>query len=204
MPIKKINLKYNPLIWMIVFVLLIHLACENEISNLVGSKNQSINLKKASTYTYETIKPELNRLLFHLKTHPALLTSNCITKAAERFVTVAELGLKDHFSEAFLLNNGNTFKVYVELFNGSVGNPTNIEATEVYFALDVDRYPTESAFREDNHNLQFKAHVAATAYNQKKGLYQDENSQVWLTLNSNTQKVNYLLFFVGGEDYPPE
>jgi hypothetical protein len=204
MATKKINLKFNPIHWILVFMLLLQLACENEISNPVVSNNQSMALNKTSTYSYESIKPELTRLLLYLKTHPALLTPASIAKAADRFVTFPELGLKDQFPDEFLLNNGNTFKVYVELFNGSVGNATNIEATEVYLALDVDRYPAEAAFSEANQSIQFKAHVAATTYNQKKGLYQDENSQVWLTLNSKTQKVNYLLFFVGGEDYPPE
>jgi len=47
----------------------------------------------------------------------------------------------------------------------------------------------------------FTASVAATKLNQSKGIYQGETSQKQLNLNSKTEKVDYLLFFVGGEEY---
>lgn len=186
--------------FLLVAVGLFYLACETQRPTSSEMASPIAEVVKGKTYSVETIKPELKKLLTFLKTNPQIITPAVLAKAAERHATIADIGLSGKFPAEFPLEDGNMFEVYIELFNGSVGSGTSIEDADVYFTLDIDRYPEEAGVVDRDNFHDFVAHVAATAHNKQRGLYQDSNSQQKLTLESNTQEVNYFLFFVGGEE----
>ncbi len=154
-------------------------------------------LEKGRAYTIESIKPELHKLLEFLKSNPHVITPEVLAKAAERHATISDLGLGERFPVEFPLEDGNKFEVYIELFDGSESVGNSIEDAEAYFTLDVDRYPEDAGVADPDDVSKFQAHVAATEHNVRKGLYRDLESRRELALES---KVNYLLFFVGGEE----
>jgi len=170
----------------------------NETSAVIAT------LEKGKAYTIESIKPELRKLLEFLKANPHVITPEVLVKAAERHATVMDLGLSEKFPAEFPLENGNTFEVYVELFNGSVDNARSMEEADAYFVLDLDRYPEEASAVDPDDVHDFTVHVAATASNTRKNLYTGPESSRQLRLESNTQQVDYLLFFVGGEEHPSQ
>lgn len=177
-----------------------YMACETKRPTSTETTSHISTVVKGKIYSFETIKPELQKLLDYLISNPQIITPAALAKAAERHATVADLGLSDKFPGEFPLENGNTFEVYVELFDGSVGAGASIEDAEVYFTLDLDRYPDDAELSDRGSTHTFQAHMAATAYNMSKGLLAKEESSQQLSLQSTTEKVNYFLFFVGGEE----
>jgi len=181
---------------------LIYVACDTKKpTSAIESDGAIAVLNKSTSYTIETIKPELKKLLAYLNRNPQIITPAVLAKAAERHATINDLGLNGKFPTGFPLENGNTFEVYIELFNGSVGAGTSIEDTDAYFVLDIDRYPAEAEVADPDNLHDFVAYAAATEHNKRKGLFQSPESRRQLALDSTTQKVDYLLFFVGGEEY---
>jgi len=187
-------------VFLLVAIGLFYVACETKKPTAIDTTGQIASIARGQTYSFETIKPELQKLLDYLKSNPQIITRAVLAKAVERHATVADLGLSDKFPGEFLLENGNTFEVYVELFDGSVGAAATIEDAEAYFTLDLDRYPDDAELTDRGSIYTFRAHVAATAHNMGKGLLAKEGSNPQLGLKSTTEKVNYLLFFVGGEE----
>jgi len=174
--------------------------CESNQPNLVNPVSSEEGLSKASVVDFPTIETHLNKLMQHLCQSPNILTTERIRRAAERHITLSDLQLDDQFVREFQLKDGNTFEVNIELFQGSSENELSTESTPVYFILDPDRFPGASQFIEEVGGATFQANVAATKLNQSKGLYQNPSSQKQLFLSSKSQKVDYLLFFVGGEE----
>lgn len=190
--------------YVVVFLLLaiglFYVACETKKPTAMDTTGQIATIARGQTYSFETIKPELQKLLDYLISNPQIITPEVLAKAAERHATVADLGLGDKFPGEFPLENGNTFEVYVELFDGSVGAGASIEDAEVYFTLDLDRYPDDAELTDRGSTYTFQARAAATTHNMSKGLLVKEGSIQQLSLKSTTEKVSYLLFFVGGEE----
>lgn len=187
---------------LLIVASLIYVACDSKNPTSVQSEGDMIAVLNMSTsYTFETIKPELKKLLAYLNGNPQIITPAVLAKAAKRYATINDLGLSEKFPIGFPLDNGNTFEVYIELFDGSVGNGVTIEDADAYFTLDLDRYPEDAGVADPDHPpLAFEANVAATTHNKRKGLYRDETARQKLMLKSATQKVDYLLLFVGGEE----
>lgn len=179
---------------------LIYVACDTKKPTSSESQTEGAIavLNQGTPYSIETIKPELKKLLAYLKQNPQIITPEVLTKTAERHATITDLGLSGKFPSEFPLEDGNTFEVYIELYDGSVGAGATIEDAEVYFSLAIDRYPEEVTLTGDKHS--FQAEVAATSHNKRKGLYKDEKSRRSPTINSQPQRVDYLWFLVGGEE----
>jgi len=177
----------------------LYVGCETQKPTAIETTKQIAGIAKGQTYSFETIKPELQKLLDYVKSNPQIITPAVLAQTAERHATVADLGLTDKFPSEFPLDNGNTFEVYLELFDGSVGAGATIEDAEAYFTLDLDRYPDEAELTDHGSMHTFRAHVANTAHNMSKGLLA-KGSNPQLGLKSTTEKVHYLLFFVGGEE----
>ncbi len=178
---------------------LIYVACDTKKPTSIQPDDGAIAvLNKAKPYTIETIKPELKKLLAYLKRNPQTITTEVLAKAAERHATITDLGLSGKFPTEFPLENGNTFEVYIELYDGSVGAGSSIEDAEAYFALDIDRYTEEATAVANGYS--FEAEVAATELNKSKGLYRDENSRRTRVINTKPQSIDYFWFLVGGEE----
>ncbi len=187
--------------FLLVVASMIYVACNVKNPSSEQSDDSTIAvLNQATPTNFETIKPELKKLLTYLQRNPQIITPAVLVKAVERYATVKDLGLVDKFPVEFPLNDGNTFEVYIELFDGSVGNGSSIEDTDVYFTLDIDRYPEDAEVVDPDNVKNFKAYVAATEHNKRKGLYTGDENRRQLAIDSTTQKVNYLLFFIGGEE----
>jgi hypothetical protein len=181
---------------------LINVACDTKkpTSSESQAEGTIAVLDKTTSYTIETIKPELKKLLAYLIRNPQIITPAVLAKAAERHATIRELGLESKFPVEFPLGNGNRFEVYVELFDGSIGKGATIEDAEAYFTLDLDRYPEDAGVTDPDDIKSFNAYVAATEHNRGKGLYTGDESRRQLAIDSTTQIVNYLLFFISGEE----
>jgi len=151
---------------LLIVASLIYVACDTKKpTSAIESDSAIAVLNKSTPYTIETIKPELKKLLAYLKQNPKLITPQVLAEAAERHATINDLGLSAKFPSAFPIENGNTFEVYIELFNGSVGAGFSIEDADAYFALDIDRYPEDAEVADPDNVKNFKAYCAATEHN---------------------------------------
>jgi hypothetical protein len=196
-------LKLGYIVALVLFAAsLIYVACDTKKPTSSESQvGRTIAvLDKTTYYTIETIRPELKKLLAYLIHNPQIITPAVLAKAAERHATIKDLGLESKFPVEFPLDNGNRFEVYVELFDGSIGKGATIEDAEAYFTLDLDRYPEDAGVADPDDIKSFNAYVAATEHNRGEGLYTGDESRRQLAIDSTTQIVNYLLFFIGGEE----
>ncbi|MEK7727253.1 MAG: hypothetical protein AAB354_02505 [candidate division KSB1 bacterium] len=176
------------------------LACESQRPVSSDSSSEIAVLEKGKTYTIESIKPELRKLLDFLKRNPQIITPEVLAKAAERHATITDLGLSEKFPTEFPLENGNTFEVYIELFDGSVGVGNSIEDAQAYFTLDLDRYPEEAGIADPDNVTSFTVHVAATEHNKQKGLNTSADHRRQFSFDQNNPQADYLLILVGGEE----
>lgn len=198
--LKLKSIKFISFCFLTIFLMFSHFACKNTQPTQNNAGIAVSELSKSGVVNYKTIEKELEKLLHHLSKNPAILTPDQIKDSDECHRTIPELGLVDKFTSEFLLEDGNTFEVHVELFCGSAENGPSVEDAEVYFMLDPNRFPMASQFTANHEGAEFFSRVAATTHNKSKGLYKDEKSLQKLKLQSKSEKVNYLLFFVGGEE----
>ncbi|MBN2009353.1 hypothetical protein JW960_08400 [candidate division KSB1 bacterium] len=175
-------------------------ACNKQQPNDVKMEPGVERLAKAGPYTLESIQPELKKLMKYLKRNPEFITPEVLTRTADRHATISDLGLTDRFPETLPLDNGNTFEIYIELFDGSVGSGKSVEDAEVYLTLDVDRFAESAGFKEQGNGYSFQAEVAATLLNRKKGVFKDDDSVKELTISDKHKNVEFLWFLVGGEE----
>ncbi|MGH7495582.1 MAG: hypothetical protein ACREOO_24750 [bacterium] len=186
----------------------IYTACDTKKAITPESEGVIATLREATPYTLADIKSDLRKLLTHLQLNPQIITSEVLAKTTGRHATIAkgrhatinDLGLSQKFPLEFPLENGNTFEVYIELFKGSSGNAVSVEDVETYLILDLDRFPEEAGASNSDEINSFEAHVAATSYNKRQGLYTGAASRRQLAIDWKNPTVDYLLFIVGGEE----
>lgn len=174
----KIKVTRLTLIYGLLFIIfaVINFSCNTHQPTSLNSETETLDLNKSTGVDYKKIEGELTKLLNHLCQTPQILSPDKIRKAADRHVTISELKLDDKFPAEFRLDDGNIFKVHIELFNGSAANELSIESVPVYFVLDPDRFPNASQYVARGDGGIFTASVAATQFNRSKGIYQGDTS----------------------------
>ncbi|MBN2088737.1 hypothetical protein JW964_03950 [candidate division KSB1 bacterium] len=198
--LRKLKLSITMILLFVTGLNIFNFSCNKQNPASTELERNMEALKKPATYTFETIRPELEKILTFLIQNPNIMTPTILARAVEGYVTIDDIGLTSKFPTQFCLDNGNIFEVCFEIFRGSRDNASNIENTDAYITLDLDRYPAYSGLSRMENGAGFTAFAAATEHNKQKGLYQDSKNQHQLNLRSNSEKVNYLLIFVGGEE----